>query len=96
MDSKHLILKEDAWLERLMATGSNCVTAYPNIIGHTVDGWLAAFQETHRVCLLADADYELVVFGERNDPEKGAFQKIRSWMNSHSLERYELRVILHD
>ena len=65
MDSHHLILKEDEWLERLKASGEVCVTACPNLIGHTRDGWLASFQEAHRICLLANSDYEPVVFGSR-------------------------------
>jgi len=96
MDSKHLILKEDNWLERLNASGEAKVTAYPNLIGHTRDGWLASFREEHRTCLLADSNCELVIFGSRTESDKVAFDEIKTWMEVRSLGRFELRVMLHD
>lgn len=96
MDSKHLILKEDDWVERLNASGEDQVTAYPNLIGHTRDGWLASFDEDHRICLLADSNYELVVFGSRSDSDRAAFEDIKSWLASHALAKFGLNVMLHD
>jgi len=96
MDSKHLILKEDDWLERLIASGQDLVTAYPNSIGYARDGWLAGFREAHRTCLLADSNHELVVFGSRSEADKVAFERIKSWMESRSLDRLELKIMLHD
>ena len=96
MDSKHLILKEDEWLERLIASGQDHVTAYPNSIGYARDGWLAGFREAHRTCLLADSNHELVVFGSRSEADKVAFERIQSWMESRSLDRLELKIMLHD
>ena len=96
MDSKHLILKDDDWIERLRASGVDHVTAYPNLIGHGRDGWLAGFHEAHRTCYLADSNYELMVFGSRPDTDQMAFAQIESWMESHSLDDLELKIMIHD
>ena len=96
MDSKQLILKEDDWINRLKASGENNVTAYPNLIGHARDGWLASFRENHRTCFLADSSYEFITFGSRAVSDEVAFGHIKTWRKTHSLGSFELLVMLHD
>ena len=96
MDSKHLILKEDDWINRLKASGEDNVTAYPNLIGHAREGWLASYREEHRTCLLTDSNYELVAFGSRAESDDVAFDQIKAWLETRSLSRFELLVMLHD